>query len=59
MRIEKQFPNPVHGDGLNCTYDASAEVIILYDYLKKNPEFLSEYSDIFERISKFSSLLTE
>jgi hypothetical protein len=34
------YPQPVRGEGLDTRFDASAEVIILYDFLTKFPEFL-------------------
>jgi len=51
----RKYNQPIpDGEGFNDSWDVSAEILILYDFLKKFPQFYPELSDIFEKIKQFS-----
>jgi len=54
-RREVKFEQPIKdGEGFNQRWDISAEIVILYNYLRKFPH--KDYSEIswFDKIKKFS-----
>lgn len=48
-----QYSQPLKGEGLNNRFDSSAEIVILYDFLVKYPEYIQN-GDILNTIVKMS-----
>jgi len=52
---KEKYNQPIHGgEGLDNSWDVSAEVVILYDFLVKFPQYYSDEKDMFEKISQMS-----
>ena len=51
----KEYDQPIlDGEGFNTSWDLSAEVIMLYDFLRKFPNFYEEEPTLFGKIKKLS-----
>lgn len=48
----KKYPQPIKGEGLDDSYDACAEVLILYEFLEKFPIYKGK--DVYKTISEMS-----
>lgn len=50
-----EYDQPIlDGEGFNTSWDISAEVIMLYDFLRKFPSFYAEEPSMFAKIKKLS-----
>lgn len=52
-----KFDQPVKGEGLNQTFDASAEVVILGEFLQKFPEYKT--GNLFKSIAEMSKAISK
>src|SRR5438105_2755864 len=53
----KKFPQPIKGEGLDSSFDASAEVLILAEFLEKFPSFKKD--QLYASISRMSLDITK